>query len=68
VPFLTNGTTTLGAYRVAPIIYASPIVNDPMNPQTKPVFNLIFYGSVQSFGDQNNGALQRPGNTLRPAK
>ena len=32
----------------------------------KPVFNLIFYGSTQGFGDASNGAQPRPGNDLRP--
>mgnify|MGYP001316474764 CR=1 FL=1 len=68
VPFLSNGTSTLGAYRVAPRIYASPQVNDPGNPQVKPTFNLIFYGSVQAFGDRNNGAVPRPPQSLRPGR
>jgi len=45
---------------VAPYIYASPIVDDPRYPQTKPVFNLIFYGASQAFGDQQNGATLKP--------
>jgi hypothetical protein len=69
VPYTTNGYSTLGVYNgVAPRIYASPIVVDPVNPQTKPVFNLIFYGSVQSFGDRSNGATPRPPNSLRPGR
>jgi hypothetical protein len=68
VPYLTTGRTTLGAYSVAPKIFATPNVQDTRNPAVKPVFNLIFYGSAQSFGDGNNGATQRPPNMLRPPK
>jgi hypothetical protein len=67
VPYLTNGNTTLGVWNgVAPRVYSSPIVDDPKNPQAKPVFNLIFYGSSQAFGDKSNGATPRPPNVLRP--
>jgi hypothetical protein len=68
VPYLTNGRSNLGAYYVAPRIYASPDVQDKRNPAVKPVFNLIFYGSGMSFGDQNNGATQRQPNMLRPPR
>jgi hypothetical protein len=68
VPYLTTGTSTLMPGKVAPRIYASPIVDDPNAPGAKPVFNLIFYGSKMDFGDQNNGATPRPPNSLRPAK
>jgi hypothetical protein len=61
VPYVTNGTTTLGAWRVAPIIYSSPIVSDPANPGARPVFNLPFYGARQAFGDRSNGAVSVPG-------
>jgi len=44
---------------VAPLIYKSPSVDDPKNPQAKPVFNLIFYGAKQGFGDKSNGAAPR---------
>src|SRR5262245_18177804 len=44
---------------VAPRMYASPQVIDPNNPQARPVYNLIFYGSVQGFGDRSNGAVPR---------
>jgi hypothetical protein len=44
---------------VAPRTYASPQVNDPANPQARPVYNIIFYGSVQGFGDRSNGAVPR---------
>src|SRR5436305_12493473 len=56
VPYLNNGSSGFGAYSVAPRIYSSPIVDDPKNPQAKPVFNLQFYGSVESYGDKSNGA------------
>ena len=59
VPWLTTGNQAFGAYSVAPRIYASPTVDDPRNPQAKPVYNIIFYGSVQSFGDASNGAEPR---------
>ncbi len=61
VPYTTNGYSTLGvAQGVAPKIYASPIVDDPKNPGAKPVYNLPFWGGVQSFGDRSNGAAPRP--------
>lgn len=62
VPYLTSGRQAFGAYSVAPRIYSSPNVDDPRSPQTKPVYNLQFYGSEQRFGDKSNGAgsRQRP--------
>jgi hypothetical protein len=66
VPYLTTGYSTLMPGKVAPRIYASPQVDDVRTPQTKPVYNLIFYGSVMSFGDRSNGATPRPPQTLRP--
>ena len=61
VPYLTNGFTTLGVYQgVAPAVYASPTVHDPVNPQIRPVFNLPFYGATRSFGGDNDGAVSRP--------
>jgi hypothetical protein len=69
VPYTTNGNSTLGVYQgVGPRIYNSPTVQDVGNPGVKPVFNLIFYGSAQSFGDKSNGAEERPPNQLRPNK
>ena len=68
VPYLTTGNSTLMPGRVAPRIYASPIVDDPRNPGVKPVFNLIFYGAKMDYGNESNGATQRPPNELRPAK
>jgi hypothetical protein len=60
VPYLTTGRTAFGAYSVGPRIYSSPVVEDAQHPGTRPVFNLIFYGAVQSFGDRSNGAMPRP--------
>lgn len=69
VPYTTNGNSTLGVYQgVAPRIYNSPTVDDAKNPGVQPVYNLIFYGSAQGYGDANNGATERPPNTLRPGK
>jgi hypothetical protein len=68
VPYLTNGTDAFKGGKVAPKIYNSPNMDDPKNPQVKPVYNLIFYGSKQSFGDKSNGAGERPANSLRPTK
>ncbi len=60
VPYLTTGRSTfMSGSSVAPKVYASPTVDDPRNPQAKPVYNIIFYGSVQSFGDRSNGATPR---------
>jgi hypothetical protein len=59
VPYLTSGKTTFMNNNVAPRIYSSPIVDDPRNPGAKPVFNLPFWGAVQSFGDRSNGATPR---------
>jgi hypothetical protein len=66
VPYTTSGASafmTTGS--VAPRIYNSPIVDDPKNPQARPVFNLIFYGSVQAFGSKSNGATSSPTPPLR---
>jgi hypothetical protein len=61
VPYLNNGFTTLGVYQgVAPLVYASPTVYDPKNPQIRPVFNLPFYGATRSFGDSSDGAVSKP--------
>ena len=59
VPYLTNGTSAFMPGCVAPRIFSSPIVDDPANPQARPVYNLIFYGSRQAFGDRSNGAVPR---------
>ena len=61
VPYTTNGRSAiLTGTGVAPRVYDSPIVDDPKNPQAKPVYNLIFYGAVQAFGDKSNGATPKP--------
>jgi hypothetical protein len=59
VPYLTTGNSTMMHGAVAPRIYSSPIVDDPANPQARPVYNLPFYGGKQSFGDRSNGAVPR---------
>jgi hypothetical protein len=59
VPYTTSGNSAFMNGSVAPRIYSSPIVDDPANPQARPVFNLIFYGAKQSFGDRSNGAVMR---------
>ncbi len=62
VPYLTNGNGNLGVpvgQPVAPRIYASPIVDDPVYPQVRPVFNLPFYGAVMNFGSGSNGVADR---------
>jgi hypothetical protein len=60
VPYTTDGRSAfMATQRVSPRIYNSPVVDDPKNPQAKPVYNLIFYGSVQAFGDKSNGAMPR---------
>jgi hypothetical protein len=63
VPYLTTGKSAFGAYSVAPRVVGSPNVQDSAHATSKPVYNIIFYGSVQSFGDKFNGAQQR----ARPA-
>ncbi len=68
VPYLTSGRSTLMNGYVQPRIYKSPIVDDTRNPGTKPVYNLIFYGSSMDFGDRSNGATPRPPNMLRPPR
>jgi hypothetical protein len=59
VPYLTTGYSAFMPGSVAPRIYSSPIVDDPANPQARPVYNLIFYGARQAFGDRSNGAVMR---------
>jgi hypothetical protein len=61
VPYTTDGYSTLIVnQRVQPRIYSSPVVDDPSNPQARPVYNLPFYGGSQSYGDKSNGAVSRP--------
>jgi hypothetical protein len=59
VPYLTTGDSAFMGNSVAPRVYGSPQVDDPNRPQVKPVYNLPFYGAVQSFGDRSNGAVER---------
>jgi hypothetical protein len=69
VPYTTNGITTLGVYQgVAPRIYYSPNVEDTKDPDVKPVYNLQFWGAVQSFGSKANGATPRPPGPPFPSK
>lgn len=59
VPYLTNSDSGFGAYSVGPMVKSSPIVDDPKHPQARPVYTIIFYGGVQSFGGKSNGAVER---------
>lgn len=59
VPYLTNDDSGFGAYSIGPRVRSSPVVDDPKHPQVKPVYTIIFYGAVQSFGGKNNGAVER---------
>ena len=68
VPYLTNGTNAFRGGPWMPYIYSSQEVDIPASMRRNQVFNLIFYGSRQSFGDRSNGAIVRPGNRLRPQK
>jgi hypothetical protein len=69
VPYTTNGTTTLGVYQgVSPRVYSAPNVEDQKNPDVKEVYNLPFWGAVQSFGDKANGATPRPPGPPFPSK
>ena len=69
VPYTTNGTTTLGVYqRVSPQIYSAANDQDKQDPQSKPVFNLPFWGAVQSFSGKANGATPRPPGPPFPSK
>lgn len=61
VPYTTNGRSNFGVYQgVAPKIYGSPIVDDTTYPQSKPVYNLPFWGAEQAFGSKSNGATPKP--------
>lgn len=69
VPYLTNGTSTLGVYNgVGPIIYSSPLLTPPNNPQIRPVFNLPFYGSKLGPSPGVIGATPTPAPRLRPGR
>jgi hypothetical protein len=58
VPYTTNGISTLGvANGVAPYYVATPNVNDPRNPGTRPVFNVYsFYGATKLHGATEGAA------------
>jgi len=58
VPYLNNGSNFNG-YSVAPLIYATPQVNDPTNPGVRPTYNLPVPGLVMGFGNGNNGGVPR---------
>lgn len=65
VPYTTNGNSAFGVYSgVSPKIYSSPIVDDPKYPQSKPTYNLPFWGAYMSFGDKSNGVTPKPNNNL----
>lgn len=66
VPYTTNGYQAFGVYGgVSPQIYTSPIVDDAKFPQSKPTYNLPFWGAYMSYGDRSNGATPKPNNNLR---
>jgi hypothetical protein len=69
VPFLSNGFSTLGvANGVSPIIIKEKALELEDDAQARPVINLQFYGSKQSFDSKGFGATQRPPNSLRPRR
>jgi hypothetical protein len=60
VPYLTDGPGNLIINRrVEPFVYGSPIVDDRANPQSRPVYNLPFYGAKMQYGGYQNGAADR---------
>jgi hypothetical protein len=59
VPYLTTGNSAFGAYRVAPLIYSSPVTDDRFNPGARATYNLPFYGARMGFGDLSNGAVPK---------
>jgi hypothetical protein len=60
VPYLTTGGSAFGAYSVAPRVYASPVVDDPAKPGTRPTFNLPFFGGRMGYSGFTNGAVPKP--------
>lgn len=61
VPYLNNGLSSFGMYHgVAPRVYSGPVVGNPKNPGSRPVFNLPFYGGKMGFSSKGNGAVTRP--------
>src|SRR5438067_1365386 len=60
VPYTTDGYGNLIVNgRVEPRVYSSPIVDDRADPQSRPVYNLPFYGARMQFGGIENGAADR---------
>jgi hypothetical protein len=67
VPYTSNGRTTLGvAGGVAPRVVSDPALDESGDHKGRPVFNLPFFGAVQSFNGYSFGAVERPPNSLRP--
>jgi hypothetical protein len=61
VPYTTNGRSAFGvAQGVSPRITIDPNVDDRKNPQSRPTYNLPFYGGVNAAGDKTRGAIPRP--------
>ncbi len=65
VPYLNHSGNAFQGYSVAPQIKSSPTVSDKVDPNSKPVYNLPFYGGKQAFGSGSNGAVQRPSVPVR---
>jgi hypothetical protein len=59
VPYLTTGNSAFFSGFVGPQIISCQNVIDPVSSNAKPVYNIIFYGAKQSFGDKFNGATSR---------
>jgi hypothetical protein len=60
VPYMASGNNVFQGYSAMPLIYSSPTVDDPNNPQARKVYNLPFYGGTQAYGDRSNGAVSKP--------
>jgi hypothetical protein len=60
VPYTTTGKSAFMSGSVAPRIYSSQSVDDRKNPGARPVYNLIYYGAKQGYGDKSNGATPKP--------
>jgi hypothetical protein len=62
VPFLTTGNQAFFTTSVAPLILTGPRINDrAFPPAAAPIYNMPYYGAVQGFGNQFNGATSRLG-------
>jgi hypothetical protein len=70
VPYTTNGRSTLGvANGVAPLIVGKPALEEgDANTTGRPVFNIPFYGAVQSFNSAFFGAVERDPTQLAPRR